>query len=504
MKSKKVLSAFLALCCAFGFASCGVENANGGVIFPQKGDENGGAQTAENVKACADAPVGVPVYTDEGERFEVLAFALTASRSEEIFKDMADAGITLAILDNWSGQGKFNSPELEASLLAAEKYGVDVLISTDNGYQNRGNGAQFGEGNEWKTIAGITVDYTQYKAFRGIMVFDEPGGSFGNTGKFNDFDHLESEWEIWKKYWVDPDGDGEQEAVFKNGTYEDYLFYVNGCGDIEHVYTPLAERIYPLIEGDVVVSVDNYPLKYDNTSKRAYLAEGYLYNLEAFANYSRDNKEDGCVFWNFLQTTDIYNTGRTTETSSMLSATEIRFQQGVSMALGATGFEYFTYATVGNPGMKGFVDNYGVKLDSYYYCQTVNREVQKFAHVFMDFEWQGIMPVIGSKNQLGYNDGFDLIREPVELGDNDRLRSVAASRDTIVGCFKDSKGYDGYMLVNYNDPYYRKSDDVSIRFNNATKAVVWNRGESKVVNLTNGTLNYKLLSGDWAFVIPVV
>ena len=112
------------------------------------------------------------------------------------------------------------------------------------------------------------------------------------------------------------------------------------------------------------------------------------------------------------------------------------------------------------------------------------------------------MPVLGTKNALGYNDSFDLLATP--LTSIDRIRSVVATRDTLVSSFKDNNGYDGFMVVNYSDPYYRKSDDVSIRFNNATKAIVWNRGESKVVDLTNGTLNYKLLSGDWAFVIPVV
>ena len=499
MKSKKILSTLLALSCVFSFAACEVENAHGGVIFPQTSGPQEGPAVVENVKDCLNAPTGLPVYTDDGERFEMLAFGLPRYRNESIFKDMADAGITLAILDNWSGHGKFDSPELEASLLAAEQAGVDVLISTDNGYGNRGNGAQYGEGNEWRTIAGITTDYTQFKAFRGIMIFDEPGGTYGNTGEYNDFDHLEREWALWKNYWVDPDGEGPKEAVFKNGTHEDYLFYVNGCGDIEHVFNPLAERIYPIIEGDCVVSIDHYPFKYDNAAKRAYMSENGLYHVEAFANYARDNDD---LFWNFLETTDIYNTGRTADTNSMLSEVEIRMQHGMSMAFGATGFEYFTYATASD--MKGYVDNGGTKYESYYYCQKINQEVQKFAHVFMDFKWQGLIPVLGTKNAVGYNDAFDLLTTPLEITDNDRLRSVSATRDTLVGCFKDGNGFDGYMLVNYNDPYYRKSDDVSIRFNNATKAVVWNRGESKVVDLTNGTFNYKLLSGDWAFVIPVV
>lgn len=497
MKSKKILSTLLALSCVFSFAACEVENAHGGVIFPQTSGPQEGPVVVENVKDCLNAPTGLPVYTDDGERFEILAFGLPRYRNESIFQDMADAGITLAILDGWSGHGAFNSPEVEAQLIAAEKAGMGVLISTDNGYGNRGNGAQFGEGNEWRTVGGITTDYTQYESFRGIMAFDEPGGTYGNTGKYNDFDHLEREWEIWKNYWVDPDGDGPEEAVFKNGTYKDYVFYINGCGDTEHVYKPLAERIYPIMGDACIVSQDGYPYGYDNTSGVAYIKEAALRNAEEFANYAREN---GHTFWNFLQTTDIYNTGRTAETGSMLSETEIRQQQGMSMAVGATGFEYFTYAEVS--GMKGFVDNGGTKFESYYYCQKVNREVQKFAHVFMDFKWQGLMPVLGTKNALGYNDSFDLLATP--LTSIDRIRSVVATRDTLVSSFKDNNGYDGFMVVNYSDPYYRKSDDVSIRFNNATKAIVWNRGESKVVDLTNGTLNYKLLSGDWAFVIPVV
>lgn len=512
MKLRKMCMLLMSGVVAFCMNACSQTVVDeGGVIFPKTNGTEEKETAAENVKDCSSAPTGVPEYENSGLKFDVNGFCIPHSKvliTDEAVKDIADAGLTAIIIDPWGGftyETEAGLEKMDILFRLLEKYGLEGYVSTNNGYEVRGNGAQFGGDNHWHSIADINYDFTQYSAFKGIMAFDEPGGSFGNTEneETNDFAFLEREFEIWKGKWEDPDGDGPEEAVFKNGKYTDYRFFVNGCGDKRNVLDPLVERIYPMLaedgESEVIVSLDTYPFKYDQTSQKASLNESYLYNFEMFADYAREN---GYPFWNYIETTDIYNSGRTPD--DMLGEEEMLFQIGSMFAYGAKGIGLFTYATAGT--MKGLVDTNNVKYDSYYYVQKTLSEVHEFANVYLNFDYLGYSTLVGTKNALGYCDAFDLL----EYNDysSDRIRKISATRDTLLGCFKDKNGYDGYIIQNYHDPYYRKSDDVSITFNNATKAVVYSfeNGALKreVKTLTDGTLDLRITFGKFVFVIPVV
>ena len=66
------------------------------------------------------------------------------------------------------------------------------------------------------------------------------------------------------------------------------------------------------------------------------------------------------------------------------------------------------------------------------------------------------------------------------------------------------------MITTYADPYYRKTNAVSVDFGTATRALVYVNGKLKTndeentcFRLDGGKLNLTLNAGDYAFVIPV-
>lgn len=485
---KTVRFASVAMCAVFA-----VSMAACGAVEPEK---EGG-----NVHDCLDAPTGIPDYEADKDRLnlDIVGFSMPALQTEEQVRFIAEAGVTAMYIDRWTGRD-INTEALVTTLELFGKYGIDGYVALNNGWASRGNGSL---GNPWISVSEIITDYTQYPAFKGIMVFDEPGGSTGNTEdeSTNDFAFLEREYENFKKLWSD--------GVFTQGTYHDYKFLVNLNADYKDVYLPATNRLFPMIEDEVVVSYDYYPLEYETKTDRCSLSEWYLFACEMFAVANRDhvknngskNPNTASELWAYVQTTDFNRTGRTAETDGMLSEFEMRFQYNTHFAFGARGIELFVYGdTASHPGM---IRADGRKTDAYEYVKNVNAENEKWAHVLMNFDWKGVMTVLGEKNTEGYNELFDAMRGD-GLTESDRIRSLSATRDTLVGVFRDKNGYDGFMFVNFNDPFYRKSDTVTVRFNNATKAVVYVRGEREVVDLADGTLTYKLTSGDAAFVIPVV
>ena len=86
-----------------------------------------------------------------------------------------------------------------------------------------------------------------------------------------------------------------------------------------------------------------------------------------------------------------------------------------------------------------------------------------------------------------------------ELGE---LDDVTATADTLIGMGVDEKGNGGYTVVNYNDPYYDLSDEVTLTFKNANKAVVYVAGKKEIKSLTDNKLTLKLGVGEGVFVIP--
>ena len=175
------------------------------------------------------------------------------------------------------------------------------------------------------------------------------------------------------------------------------------------------------------------------------------------------------------------------------------------MAYGTQVLQYFCYWSPDNNNRGDcLISPAGEKTQGWYDAQKINGEIHNFDHVFMNYVngWQGVMPVVGTNNQQGKNEGFNLLTKA--MTSHERINSITTSEDSIVGCFKDKDGYDGFLAVNYSVPSENKTDAVKIKFNKASKAIVYLYGQESIVDLTNGELNITLDAGQGAFIIPIV
>ena len=89
------------------------------------------------------------------------------------------------------------------------------------------------------------------------------------------------------------------------------------------------------------------------------------------------------------------------------------------------------------------------------------------------------------------------------LQSHERIKSVKANQDTVIGTFKDKNNNDAFMVVNFSDPAYGLSDTVELQLKGASKAVCYIQGIRSVVETKKGKLNLQLPPGNGAFVIPL-
>ena len=143
--------------------------------------------------------------------------------------------------------------------------------------------------------------------------------------------------------------------------------------------------------------------------------------------------------------------------------------------------------------------------DRYYWAQEVNSEISKFDHVYLSFDWDGVMGVNGTNNTESdpeyVNSSFNLLATPLEQ--LDCATKVTATEDTLIGQFKDKDGRDGLIVTNFNEPTADLSDTVDFEFKDANRAVVYKNGERKIYEVKNNKLRLKLATGEGVFVIPV-
>ena len=192
----------------------------------------------------------------------------------------------------------------------------------------------------------------------------------------------------------------------------------------------------------------------------------------------------------------------------ILSKDDLTFQVYTDMAFGINGFTYFTYRKSFLGGFGGGCVENDVSCkptEVYYWAQETNEAINKFDHVYLSFDWNGVMGVNGKNNVADdpeyENASFMNLATP--LKELDCAKSVSATEDTIIGQFKDKDGRDGLMVTNFSEPTTGLRDVVSFEFKKANRAIVYRNGERKIYEVKKNKLDLKLACGEGVFVIPV-
>ena len=434
----------------------------------------------------SDKYVGEPDYSDTDLRFHIGAWiapppAIEATNyvnyaTEENYEILADSGIN-TIYSLYS----LGAEQAAAELALAEKVGIGYYVRDDTIWQ------LLDMTDEEIAETDLFDAYKDSPAFKGHLVVDEPGAL-----QFDDLAALKPKYEKMfpgKDFYVNLYPTYAGAALWRTDSYFEYI-------------DQYIEKVQPEF-----LSYDSYSLLADAYGTTS-LQEDYLYNKEIIATKT---KEAGIPFWTFIQTIGFGIVNRRPQ-----SKADIAFQVYTDLAYGAKGIQHFCYwqplTSDGNGTVftEAMISKDGQKTDIYEYAQAVNLEIQTFANAFLNFEWQGTTNYLNEEGVR--NSAFNMVNDSSVLAErlnkeyptkeSERIESVTNKEDLLIGSFLDKNGYDGFMLVNYSDPAQNLDNAVEIRFNNASKAVVFANGERTVVELDGGTYKATLHAGEGHFVIP--
>lgn len=386
------------------------------------------------------------------------------------YKQMAESGINVGICVY---EEKTRHPEeFYNALDLAEETGIKLLVMD---YDVRPE--SFDSNITAEDLLRKTSTYNEHPAFLGHHAYDEPG--------VDSFDSIGALKKVYAKAFPD-------KSFFVNlypsysstkslGTSSGYEYYVQHYID----------RVSPDL-----LSVDYYPLK--GSAQKPVLYTGLLSDYEI---YAENAKLYDIPFYAFIGTMGF------TSAIRQPSIYDLRFMVNAALMFGADGINHFCYwqpydSVVETDQTHAMILRDGTVTDLYYDVKTVNYEVKSFDHVLMSFDWQGIMVNAGESSGGKLSTSFKQLKNPVEK--HARIASISSERDVAAGIFKDTDGYDGFYVMNYENPGYTdRKNNVKIKFNNADRAIVCYRNEEKVVTLNDGEYSCELKAGDAFFIIPV-
>lgn len=401
-----------------------------------------------------EVPEGAPDYSAHlEEKVMPIGGWNPPAHSKENYQTMKEAGFNFLHNVNWYGG------DIEQNMEWLAELGMQGYLQL--------------QGEKYTNYKG---DFTKLSSFEGFNFFDEP-----NVKQIGEL--------------------AKQVAGFKKD-HPGKRFLVNLFPNYASASQLGAESFQAYVDEFVAkidsghISYDFYPLLGNNFTSSVHAQ--YLQSLEIMGIAARDTNRD---FWAFMQSMSYGSNRRLPRNSG-----DIRFQVYTNFAYGVNGIQYFCYATppIGTEFTANdfaLIDRDNKKTVIYDYVKEVNEEILAFDHVLLSFDWVNTMTVNGSNNQSA-NTAFIMLKN--SLTQTDLFTNVSASEDSLISVFRDNDDkYNGYMLVNYSDPGKLLSSDISLKFNGgANKAIVYEKGVEKTVDLTDGVYSCKLESGEGRFVIP--
>jgi len=420
--------------------------------------------------------------------------------NEQEFRDYKDAGFTFMLTEyngDWEINQKFSESSLYNTMQIAEKVGIPIIVHTSplERFTTTEDFRISSENKEY--LQKLVSTLSTYKMFKGFSFKDEPKAEYAKTFK------------AYKEFLLSLKPD----AMFFGSFHPIYGSpHVSFSSNNQNAYEEYSKYVDAYLENMNSFTYDFYPLRVDAVRKVNFIMDSWYENLELVA--SKAKKHNGAKIGLTLQSSSYGQPGQqdsSTHARTVSTKADIGFQMYSALAYGVKEFGYFTYwlhwgtpdtsaetfydAMVMPPEYSG---GPGVKTDCYYAVQAMNKELEKFDHVLLNFDWQGTMAVAPKGKTKS------AVLSKVADYKNKRVKSAEVSEETIIGCLKDSKGYDGYMIVNATEPSENKTDKVTIAFYKATKALAYINGEEKTVNLKDGSYTFELGAGEGVFVIPIV
>lgn len=431
------------------------------------------AVTALSVVGCggtSEKPEVYPEYEDDKSMWiGGWDVPLNTLADYQMAKDM---GLTHMFIDGFveprGSEGFFKQLE------HCEQVGLKAIVGMDTSLGNA-DGVELDE-----------TDFSVYPAVDMINVWDEP--------YMDSFDECAARIDRLKEIY-----DGKDMTLYVN---QNPANPINSAAvtDTNTFLTEVWEKLLSKIDGRKIFSTDVYPLieRYGEY----VVSTRWLSRLETYANFTKQYRDEGAEFHMFIQS---YSAEQNRD---IVSKADLSYQIYTDMAFGINGFTYFTYRKSFLAGFGGgcVENNVSCKpTDIYWWAQEINAEISKFDHVYLSFDWDGVMGVNGTNNTKDDpeydNESFNILVSPLEA--LECANKVTATEDTLIGQFEDKDGNAGLIVTNFTEPASDLCDTVSFEFKDANRALVYRNGERKVYEVKDGKLNIKLDAGEGVFVIPV-
>lgn len=424
--------------------------------------------------------------------------------TEEAFKDYMDCGFTFLFA---GGDGRydydhkaqklvstFDESDLYPYMELAEKMGIPVVVSGKE-LSNITASPDYRLTEDQKAhLAQMVADLSEYKMFKGFTFKDEPNIEAAKTfAAVQDYlDSLKSDLFYYTSMFPMYVPDLAKISVEnQDDRVEAYKEYVDAFSDAIGWF-----------------AYDSYPLFVDPTRNTTYLHEMWFQNLRLVAESAKEKDYDASIT---IQSCTWGAPGgelTTKHNREITTKADITFQLYTSMSYGFKNFMYFTYwqhkvnsdAEMFYSAMVNFPTDgtqNAVKSDAYYAVKAANEEIKKFDHVYLNFDWEGTFALTGEGKTM--SNGL----KQAGAYESPRIKEATATDETVIGCFKDQEGYDGYMIANATDPGQNLSTSVTVTFREASKAIAYVNGEEQTITLENGTYTFDLESGAGVFVIPI-
>ena len=292
-------------------------------------------------------------------------------------------------------------------------------------------------------------------------------------------------------------------------TYQEFI-------DLVEYY---AATVLDNLSGQKVLGIDSYPLCHSGSTN--YIRQSYLADLATIAVKAKSRGADVSYY---VQTMDAETSGDTYR--NLAGQADADMQYSISMAFGAKQLINFCYETP-NGGFKSeaMVKQDGTPTANYTYVQNAIKNVDAMDEAYMQFDWNGVIISKGTTydrlatgnnknidgysylsnslfaNEIAYANSYSATQKAYLTKDN--LQSVTSTETTLVGCFEDDMGYNGYFLANANDTSRNNASTVTMTFDLGTDKVRVYRGTGYTdQTLSGNTLSLNMSSGEGVFVVP--
>lgn len=440
--------------------------------------------------ACGGEKIPFPEY--ENHQFNLAGFWAPYDQTEESLQLYKEAGLNTFMMENhgivpWSSDTVYylGSNRTSEGLKLCKKLGLKAIIN-----YGKWPGADIeGTDSFGKTPFSDRNYYSDYTdIIIGLHISDEPKASamreIGNDELTSDFKKVYS-----VPYMVNlfPSYASFEQLGAKS--YDDYLkeydeqilsdFDGTECGFVSVDFYPFRANVSGLH--------DDWLLCYEKVAK---LAQKHSFPLHCYIQSASGNEFKGA-----------------------LTEEDIRLQDYVALAFGATDLTYYCYAMPRINNTDGIYDAMynACMLDIenkptalYEYVKKINAEIQSFAPAFFAYKY---VKTFGITNPgAGGSIPIKMLEEKADFSDRKYIDDISDSDGhLLVGCFESERG-EAYMLVNYSDPARSFCNEITVKLKGGAKYIAVYGGkdsEARIMKPNSEGITFTLNGGEGKYIVPL-